>query len=143
VLGLKLDELPMPELELELEPLDMPLLVEPVPDVVESEPGAGVGVGAVEDDEDDGALGEGAGAGVTTFSSFLQAVRPIARIAASRSERFMIFPLGEHHTGFNRANGRSQAALPAAYPIVMNILPARRKQCLRPAYKCNTHRPAM
>jgi hypothetical protein len=105
VLGLELEELPMPELE--LEPLDMPLLVEPVPDVVESEPGAGVGVGAVEDDEDDGALGEGAGAGVTTFSSFLQAVRPIARIAASRSERFMIFPLGEHHTSLTgRTVGR-------------------------------------
>jgi hypothetical protein len=103
VLGLELEELPMPELELELEPLDMPLLVEPVPDVVESEPGAGVGVGAVEDDdEDDGALGEGAGAGVTTFSSFLQAVRPIARIATSRSERFMIFPLAEHHTELTR-----------------------------------------
>ncbi|MEA3152741.1 MAG: hypothetical protein QOK44_330 [Betaproteobacteria bacterium] len=101
VLGLELEELPMPELE--LEPLDMPLLVEPVPDVVESEPGAGVGVGAVEDDdEDDGALGEGAGAGVTTFSSFLQAVRPIARIATSRSERFMIFPLAEHHTELTR-----------------------------------------
>ena len=100
MLGLELDELPMPELELELAapPLDMPLLVEPVPDVVESEPGAGVGVGAVVDGEGAGALGAGAGAGVTTFSSFLQAVRPIARSAANRSERFMIFPLGEHHT---------------------------------------------
>ncbi|MGZ5230355.1 MAG: hypothetical protein ACXWC3_09990 [Burkholderiales bacterium] len=103
VLGLELEELPMPELELAAPPLDMPLLVEPVPEVVESEPGAGAGVGAVvDDDEDDGALGEGAGAGVTTFSSFLQAVRPIARSAASRSERFMIFPLGEHHTGLTR-----------------------------------------
>jgi hypothetical protein len=97
VLGL--DELPIPELELELAPAlpDMPLPVEPLAVALESAPGAGVGMGAVADEEGAGALAAGAGAGVTTFSSFLQAVRPIAIIAAIRSERFMIFPLGERH----------------------------------------------
>jgi hypothetical protein len=57
-------------------------------------PGAGVGVtggvGAV-------VLGAGAaGGGVTVFSSFLlQAERPIARQATSRSERFMFYPLAQ------------------------------------------------
>ena len=41
-----------------------------------------------------GAVGAGAGAGATTFSSFLQAVRPIARIAATMSERVIIFSFG-------------------------------------------------
>jgi hypothetical protein len=57
-------------------------------------PGAGEGVtggvGAV-------VLGAGAaGGGVTVFSSFLlQAERPIARQATSRSERFMFYPLAQ------------------------------------------------
>ena len=45
--------------------------------------GAGVGVGSTA-----GALGAGGGV-VTVVSSFLQAVRPTARRAAIRSERFM------------------------------------------------------
>ena len=78
------------ELVLELE------LVEPVPPGVVVEPaldgepasdfgGSGVvdGVGAGV-----GAVGAGAG-GATVFSSFLQAVRPIAKMAAMRSERFI------------------------------------------------------
>ncbi len=87
-------------LELELDVLpepDIPLPDVPVPEVDVSAPGAGVGVGAVVDGA--GAAGaEGAGGGTTTFSSFLlQAVKPIARAAAMRSERFMIFPLIGRH----------------------------------------------
>ena len=87
----------------------MPLLlllaaepVAPVPDVEASAPGAGVGVGAVVVE------GADAGGGVTTFSSFLlQAVRPIATRATTRSERFIFFPLGGHHTGvlLKKTNG--------------------------------------
>jgi hypothetical protein len=89
-------ELAPPVLELDAVPLpDMPLLVDPVPGVLVSAPGAGDGVGAVADGAGVGALGAGAGAGVTTLSSFLQAVRPIARMAAKRSERFMFIPLGD------------------------------------------------
>jgi hypothetical protein len=115
-------ELAPPLPELEAPPLDMPpLLVDP--DALESAPGAGVGVGVVDDDEEEGALG--AGAGVTTFSSFLQAVKPSARRAAKRSERFMFFPLGDV-TRVRKMRKRSVANLPlrAVYPIVMNILPA-------------------
>ena len=87
-------------LELELEPgvvlvleLDVPLPdmpdvlpVVPLLEVEVSAPGAGVGVGAVVVE------GEEAGGGVTTFSSFLlQAVRPIATRATTRSERFIFF----------------------------------------------------
>jgi hypothetical protein len=96
---LELDAAPLPDMPLP----DVPVPVEPLPDVLVSAPGAGVGVGAVvegEDVEGAGALGAGAGGGVTTFSSLLlQAVRPTATRAAMRSERFMFFPLGEHHTG--------------------------------------------
>jgi hypothetical protein len=51
--------------------------------------GAGLGVAGAE------VLGAGAGGGgVTVVSSFLlQAVRPIAKQAIRRSERFMVFPL--------------------------------------------------
>lgn len=75
------------ELEL-LELLDPIVFVVLVVFVVSAGAGAGVGVGA-------GAAtgGVGAGGGVTTFSSFLQAIRPTARMAARRSERFIIFPL--------------------------------------------------
>jgi hypothetical protein len=90
---------PMPLVELDVLPA--------APGVVEvSAPGAGVGVGAV---VVEGAVGAGAGAGVTTFSSFLpQAVRPIATRAATRSERFMVFPLGEQHT-VKRKNERRRS----------------------------------
>ena len=77
------------------------VLLAPVP-VVElleaSAPGAGVGVVVVAVLElDDGV--EAGGGVVTVFSSFLlQAARPTASMAAIRSERFMFFPLGEHHT---------------------------------------------
>ena len=102
--------------------------------------GAGVeGVGAVVDGDGAGAGAVGAGAGVTTFSSFLQAVRPIASNAAMRSERFMSFPLGDHHTDLT-SNGRLQAAR-ATYPIVMSILTALHRRCLRRAYSKN-HSPA-
>jgi hypothetical protein len=97
--GVLLLELAPPVLELDAAPLpDMPLLVDPVPDVLVSAPGAGEGVGAVADGAGVGALGAGAGVGVTTLSSFLQAVRPIARMAATRSERFMFISFREHHT---------------------------------------------
>jgi hypothetical protein len=85
------------ELELELEPgvLPMPLVVllllVPV-SAFGASAGAGVGAGAAT-----GGVGAGAGGGVTTFSSFLQAMRPTARMAATRSERFIFFPLGESH----------------------------------------------
>ena len=98
-LPLELGALIAPPLLLELEaaPPAIPLLVEPLPDVVVS---VELGADDVEDDEDGAdVLGEGAGAGVVTFSSFLQAVRPIASMATRRSERFIFFPLGGHHTG--------------------------------------------
>ena len=86
-------------LELELD-VPVPVVVElvvPVPVVLVpvvvsafgASAGAGVGVGAAT-----GGVGAGAGGGVTTFSSFLQAMRPTARMAARRSERFIFFPLG-------------------------------------------------
>jgi hypothetical protein len=96
----------------EAAPPAAPAPVAPVP-LVElldvSAPGAGVGVVAV---EDDGALGDDAGGGVTTvLSSFLpQATSPTATRAAMRSERFIIFPLGEHHTGCTE-NGRRKLAV--------------------------------
>ena len=85
-------------LELDAAPLpDMPLPVAPVPELLVPALGAGVGAGAVVDGA--GAVGAGAGGGTTTLSSFLlQAVRPTATSAAMRSGRFMVFPLGEHHT---------------------------------------------
>ena len=95
---------PVPELEVEV-----------------SAPGAGVGVGAVVVVvvllDDVSALGAGAGAGVTTLSSFLlQAVRAIATRAATRSERFMVFPLGEHHIlKPEKTNGRLMGQ-----PMVVN-----------------------
>jgi hypothetical protein len=80
------------ELE-ELPAIPLPEVADPVAPVPEVEldasaPGAGVGVGAVVVVD-----GEDAGGGVVTvFSSFLlQAVRPIATRATTRSERFMIF----------------------------------------------------
>jgi hypothetical protein len=89
VLELELDDVPLPDM-----PLPEVLPAAPVPLVDdESAPGAGVGVGAVVVE------GVDAGGGVTTFSSFLlQAVRPIATRATTRSERFIIFPLENHHT---------------------------------------------
>ena len=100
---LELDEPPLMPLPEVAEP------VAPVPDVEleASAPGAGVGVGV-------GVVvvvvelvlleGEDAGGGVdTVVSSFLlQAVRPIATRATTRSERFMFFPLGGHHTVLKR-----------------------------------------
>ena len=111
-------------------PLELDEELLPVLPLALSAPGAGVG--AVVDGAGAGAVGAGAGAGATTFSSFLQAVRPIASNAAMRSERFMIFPLGDHHTDLT-SNGRVQAAR-ATYPIVMNILAALYTRCLRRAY---------
>jgi len=87
--GVLLLELAPPVLELDAPVPDMPLLVEPVPGVLVSAPEAGDGVGAVADGAGVAALGAGAGVGVTTLSSFLQAVRPITSMAATRSERFM------------------------------------------------------
>ncbi|HUP93966.1 MAG TPA: hypothetical protein VM164_03590 [Burkholderiales bacterium] len=69
--------------------------------------GAGVGVGAAT-----GGVGAGAGGGVTTFSSFLQAMRPTARMAARRSERFIFFPLGTSHGLTKCSNNRGMPALP-------------------------------
>ena len=108
-------------------------LVVPVPVVLVVESalgasaGAGVGVGAAT-----GAVGAGAGGGVTTFSSFLQAMRPTARMAARRSERFIFFPL-EYVTRFNQMNNRWMPAL-QAYPIVIPFyqLPARAAYCSGP-----------
>jgi hypothetical protein len=73
-----------------------------------SAPGAGVGVVV---DEEEEVLGDGAGAGVVTvFSSFLlQAARPATTRAAMMSERFMFFPLGEHHTVWAKTHGASGA----------------------------------
>ncbi len=116
VLELELDELPEP---------DIPLPEVPVPEVDVSAPGAGVGVGAVV--EGAGTTGaEGAGGGTTTFSSFLlQAVKPIARAAAMRSERFMIFPLGELHRFCLKKNERPHTpAFLTTYSIVIPILAA-------------------
>jgi hypothetical protein len=86
-------------LELDEPAIPLPLVDEPVAPVPEVElelevsaPGAGDGVGVVvvvlELDE-----GDDAGGGVVTvFSSFLlQAVKPIATRATTRSERFMFF----------------------------------------------------
>lgn len=88
------------------------VLLAPVPlvELLEaSAPGAGEGVGAVVV-EGDGA----AGGVVTVFSSFLlQAARPITSTAAMRSERFMFFPLGEHHTGLMPKRRRQAASTPA------------------------------
>jgi len=100
-------ELPL-VLELEDAPLDIPLVlpVEPVVDELLSAPGAGVGVGA--EVVGAGVDGAGAGGGVTTLSSFLQAVRPTATMAAMRSERFMFFPLENIITRIGRkTNGRA------------------------------------
>jgi hypothetical protein len=112
-LELELDDAPpdMPELEdappdmPEPEVLpDIPVPDAPVPGVELSAPGAGAGVGAVVVDGAAGAVG--AGGGVTTFSSFLvQAVRPIARAVAIRSERFMFFPF-RGITRFSKKNER-------------------------------------
>jgi hypothetical protein len=115
-------------LELELDVLpepDIPLPDAPVPEVDVSAPGAGVGVGAVV--EGAGAAGaEGAGGGTTTFSSFLlQAVKPIARAAAMRSERFMIFPLIERQRFCMKKNERPHTpAFLTTYSIVIRILAA-------------------
>src|SRR5688572_461638 len=89
--------------------MPLPEVVEPVapePDVEldASAPGAGVGVGEVVVVELVLLEGEDAGGGVVTvFSSFLlQAVKPIATRATTRSERFIFFPLGGHHTVLKR-----------------------------------------
>lgn len=87
---LELDEPPVMPLPEVAEP------VAPVPDVEldASAPGAGVGVGVGVVVEELLLLeGADAGAGVvTTVSSFLlQAVKPIATRATTRSERFMFF----------------------------------------------------
>jgi hypothetical protein len=120
-------ELAPPVLELDAAPLpDMPLLVDPVPGVLVSAPGAGDGVGAVADGAGAGALGAGAGAGVTTLSSLLQAVRPTARMATRRSERFMFIPLGDitRLGEYENTNGWSQTVCGTIYPNVINILAA-------------------
>lgn len=91
------DEDPLMPL-LEDEPLDI-APVEPVLlEELASAPVAGVGEGAVVVDGA-GALGAGAGAGAVTVSSFLQAIKPTATMAARTSERFMFFPLGEASHG--------------------------------------------
>lgn len=93
-------------LELELD-APVPVVVElvvPVPVVLEpvvesafgASAGAGVGAGVAT-----GGVGAGAGGGVTTFSSFLQAMRPTARMAARRSERFIFFSF-RYVRGFNQ-----------------------------------------
>lgn len=48
-------------------------------------------VGAVVDGAGAGAVGAGAGGAMVLVSSFLQAVRPTATMAASRIERFIVF----------------------------------------------------
>jgi hypothetical protein len=111
--------LPIGELlELELEPgvvleleLDVPLPdspdvlpVVPLLEVEVSAPGAGVGDGAVVVE------GVEAGGGVTTFSSFLlQAVRPIATRATTRSERFIFFSFRRGITRIGPENKRTAA----------------------------------
>jgi hypothetical protein len=89
--------------ELELDEAAPPVApVAPGVVVVLSAPVAGEGDGAVVD----GAAGAVAGGGVTTFSSFLlQAVRPTASMAAMRSERFMVFPLGDITRFLPKTNG--------------------------------------
>jgi hypothetical protein len=79
------------ELELELVPVPLVVLLLVPVSAFGASAGAGVGAGAAT-----GGVGAGAGGGVTTFSSFLQAMRPTARMAARRSERFIFFPLGSH-----------------------------------------------
>ena len=117
-------------LELELD-VPVPVVVElvvPVPVVLVpvvvsafgASAGAGVGAGA---GAATGGVGAGAGGGVTTFSSFLQAMRPTARMAARRSERFIFFPLGTSEGLTKFSNNRWMPAL-QAYPIVILILPA-------------------
>jgi hypothetical protein len=105
-IGLELELEVLPEALPEDIPEELPEPDIPVPEVDVSAPGAGVGVGAVV--EGAGTTGaEGAGGGTTTFSSFLlQAVRPIARAAAMRNERFMIFPLEELHRFCMKKNER-------------------------------------
>jgi hypothetical protein len=120
LLELELDEVPAPVPEVE-ESVPVPVVDEPVPvpEVDEpapmpdveleddaSAPGAGVGVGEVV------VLlllveGEDAGGGVVTVLSsvLLQAVRPIATRATTRSEGFMIFSFTGHHTGLKKTNG--------------------------------------
>lgn len=101
VVALELDEPAMP----------LPVAEEPVAPMPEVEldasaPVEGVADGAVVvvvvlllDEGEDADDGEDAGGVVTVFSSFLlHAVRPIATRATTRSERFMFFPLGVHHT---------------------------------------------
>lgn len=84
--------------------------VAPVPEVEldESAPGAGVGVGVVVVVVELVLLdGAAAGGGVvTTVSSFLlQAVRPIATRATTRSERFMFFSFRRTSHGTKKTNG--------------------------------------
>lgn len=108
-------ELPMPPAELEEAAPVPPGVV--VASAFGASAGAGVGVaiggGVV------GAVDAGGGGGVTTFSSFLQAVRPTATSAAIRSERFMCFPLGEGRA-FNRIKKRAEV-FDGKYPAVMTF----------------------
>jgi hypothetical protein len=96
-------------------------LVLPVGDVVlvvfvaSAGAGAGVGAGA-------GAAtgGVGAGGGVTIFSSFLQATRATASMAARRSERFIFFSFSRSSTLRTRKNARMEWPQGAPrYPVVM------------------------
>ena len=107
------------ELELELVPVPLVVLLLVPVSAFGASAGAGVGAGAAT-----GGVGAGAGGGVTTFSSFLQAMRPTARMAARRSERFIFFPLGGVTRLTQISNDRFTARAAMAYPIVIRILAA-------------------